>query len=32
MLLVERQKGIITIQQCSIENHKGANAVQSLWG
>ena len=30
---VESQKGIITIQQCSIENQKGtiAAAVQRLW-
>ena len=27
----ESQKGIITIQWCSIENQKGAIAVQTLW-
>ena len=28
---VERQKGAINIQRCSIENQKSAIAVQSLW-
>ena len=31
ILSVESQKGISTIQQCSIENQKGSIAVQSLW-
>ena len=30
MPLDESQKGIIIIQQCSVENQKGAIAVQSL--
>ena len=28
---VESQKGTINIQRCSVENQKGAIAVQSLW-
>ena len=28
---VESQKGITTVLRCSIENQKGAIAVQSLW-
>ena len=28
---VERQKSAINIQRCSVENQKGAIAVQSLW-
>ena len=28
---VERQKSIITIQRCSVENQTGAIGVQSLW-
>ena len=31
MSSVESQQGIITIQQCSVENQKDAIAVQSLW-
>ena len=29
--LVESQKGVNAGQRCSIENQKGAVAVQSLW-
>ena len=28
---VECQKGIIAIQRCSVENQRGAIAVQSVW-
>ena len=28
ILLPENQKGVIAVQQCSIENQKGGNAVQ----
>ena len=28
---VESHKGVIEIQTCSLENYKGAIAVQSLW-
>ena len=31
MSSVESQKGIIPIQQCSVENQKDAITVQSLW-
>ena len=31
ILSVERQKGTINIKKCSVENQKGAIAVQSLW-
>ena len=29
--LVESQKGVIAAQRCSVENQKGAIAVQSQW-
>ena len=31
ILSVERLKGIVTIQHCSVENQKGAITVQNIW-
>ena len=31
ILSVESHKGVNDVQRCSIENQKGAMAVQSLW-
>ena len=28
---VENQKGVNDAQRCSVKNHKGSIAVQSLW-